>query len=250
MARIRVGQKRAPMRAATANLLLSLRIPASTASSGSWGMVSTMSASHVKPVSTRPPKKALSDPRITAIVVEIAAARNPIVRMGPPPWMIWECTSFPSQSVPRGWLRDGAWYIWETLTVSSSGMKIGPMKLTRTMVMTTMKPAKPTLLRAMSLSVEASHRTTLPAAESPYLLSPVVAAIRSLPSLDPDARVEPGVEQVCKQVGHYDHRRDDQKHPLHHRVVSLLYGVVEDVAEPFVDEEPLDDERPAEDERY
>ena len=123
------------------------------------------------------------------MMVEIAAARYPIVRMGQPPWMIWESTSLPSESVPRGWLKDGDWYIWETRTVSSSGTKIGPRKETRIMVETSRKPAKPTLLRAMILSVEANHRTTLPAAESPYLLSPVVAAIRSVLSPDTDARV-------------------------------------------------------------
>ena len=47
------------------------------------------------------------------------------------------------------------------------------------MVETTRKPAKPTLLRAMSLSVEANHARTLPTAESLYRLSPVVAAIVS-----------------------------------------------------------------------
>ena len=87
MARIRVGQKRSPIRPATAILLFSLRMPASTAKRGSWGMVSTMSANQVKPESTRPPTKPPSDPRVTAIIVEMAAARNPIVRIGLPPLM-------------------------------------------------------------------------------------------------------------------------------------------------------------------
>src|SRR5215210_4387588 len=213
-------------------------------------MVSTMSASHVKPVSTRPPTKAPSDPRVTAMIVEIAAARNPIVRMGLPPCMIWESTSLPSESVPRGWLREGVSYICDTSTVSSSGTKIGPMNATRTMVTTTRKPAKPTLLRAMSLSVEANLARNLPIAESLYRLSPVAAANRSVPSPDPDARIEPRIEQVGQQVDQHDHRRDHQENPLHDRVVPLLNGVVQDVAEPFVDEEPLDEEGPAEDERY
>jgi hypothetical protein len=51
-------------------------------------MVSTMSANQVDPVSTRPPRKPLSDPRLTAMVVEMAAARNPIVKIGLPPLMI------------------------------------------------------------------------------------------------------------------------------------------------------------------
>src|SRR5215207_11062629 len=213
-------------------------------------MVKTMSASQVKPVSTRPPTKAPSDPRVTAMIVEIAAARYPIVRMGQPPWMIWESTSLPSESVPRGWLHDGVSYIWDTSTVSSSGTKSGPTKLTKTMVTTRMKPAKPTLLRAMSLSVEAILARNLPTADSLYRLSPVAAAIRSVPPSDPDARVEPGIEQVGQQVGQDDHRRDHQENPLHDRVIPLLDGVVEYIAEPLVDEEPLDEERPAKDERY
>src|SRR5829696_7023111 len=118
------------------------------------------------------------------------------------------------------------------------------------MVDTTRKPAKPTLLRAMSLSVEPNQARTLPTADSLKPLSPVVAAIRSVPARDPDTRVEPGVEQVGEQVGHDDHRRDDQKDPLHDGVVALLDGVVEQVAESFVDEQPLYEERPAEDEGY
>src|SRR5215210_8533282 len=123
------------------------------------------------------------------------------------------------------------------------------MNVTRTMVETTRKPAKPTLLRAMSLSVEANQASTLPTADSLKPLSPVVAAIGSVPACDPDARVEPGVEQIGEQIGHDNHRRDDQKHPLHDGVVALLDRVVEQIAEPFVDEQPLYKERPAEDER-
>jgi hypothetical protein len=51
--------------------------------------------------------KAPSDPRLTAMVVEMAAARNPIVRIGLPPSMTYTSTSLPSESVPRGWLKEG-----------------------------------------------------------------------------------------------------------------------------------------------
>ena len=46
----------------------------------------------------------------------------------------------------------------------------------------------------MSFNVEANHARILPTAEPPNLLSPVVAAILSVPTRDPDARIEPGVE--------------------------------------------------------
>jgi hypothetical protein len=59
-------------------------------------------------------------------------------------------------------------------TVVSSGIKIGPMKVIRTIATTTRKPANPTLLRAISFIVVANHLRILPAAESSNRVPPVV----------------------------------------------------------------------------
>src|SRR5215831_16802438 len=70
------------------------------------------------------------------------------------------------------------------------------------------------------------------------------------PSLVPDTRVEEGIREVDEEVQANDHRRDDQVHGLHDRIVELAERLEEEQPDAGQAEDGLDDHRAADVERH
>src|SRR5579859_3741443 len=125
------------------------------------------------------------------------------------------------------------------------------MNAIRTKRMKTMKPRSPARLRAIAASRPSPPATARGAGcpgRSARLVPTVWATGLLFLRRDPNARIQPAIQQVREQVGDHHRGRDDQEDALHHRVVALVDAVLENPADPLVLEQRLDEQRTADDE--
>src|SRR5215470_150117 len=75
-------------------------------------------------------------------------------------------------------------------------------------------------------------------------------AVEAPSELVPDTRVEEGIREVDEEVQANDHRRDDQVHGLHDRIIELAERFEEEQPDAGQAEDRLDDHRAADVERH
>src|SRR5215467_1139286 len=100
------------------------------------------------------------------------------------------------------------------------------------MALSARKPMNPARLRRIALKKSWMDATACCGAlgpADPIALVPIVCATSLLLVCDPNARVQPAVEQVRQQVGHDDGGSDDHEDALHDGVVTLEHRLQEHV---------------------
>src|SRR5215469_16624026 len=130
---------------------------------------------------------------------------------------------------------------------SVCGTRNGPISAIRMMALSARKPMNPARLRRIALKKSCTDATACCDAlgRVSSIAVSIVCATSLLLACDPDARVQPAVEQVGKQVGHDNGRGDDHEDALHDGVVTLENRLQEHVSDALVLEDRLDQDRAA-----
>src|SRR5260221_2345618 len=197
-------------------------------------------------MSSHRPKYPDAMPTPPPITIAISVAAKPMIRDIRPPEMISLSMSMPPSSQPSQWFADGGANTAQLGAVVEYGAISGAAiaRMTKNTMMP--RPSAAALRSAMAWRMSPARLLdTVPVRPASVAIALIGAppARRSLA----DPRIELEVRKVGQEIEHHDRDGQDQEAALQHRIVALVDGLPERLADAGPGEDVLDQDRAADD---